>query len=85
VIIVAHTGALKGLGRTVRVFMRRSLLREVIQKLLAEESDRCEAHRRTESKSSDDVEQFHFSPSSPALSRLKTAGETAFGLRILLR
>jgi hypothetical protein len=61
VIIVAHAGALKRLSRTVRVFMRRPLLREVIQKLLAEESDRGEAHRRTEDESSDDVEQFHFS------------------------
>jgi hypothetical protein len=53
--------------------MRRPLLLEVIQKLLAEESDRSEGHRRTENESSDDVEQFHFSPSSPALSRFKSA------------
>jgi hypothetical protein len=68
VIIIAHAGALKRLSRTVRVFMRRSLLREVVQKLLAEENDRCEGDRRTENKSSDDVEQFQLNPLTRALS-----------------
>jgi hypothetical protein len=64
--------------------MWRPLLREVVQKLLAEENDRCEGDRRTENKSSDDVQQFHLNPLTRALSS-KDNWKIAFGLRNLLR
>jgi len=55
----AHAGALKRFSPTSRVLIRGCLLREVVQKLFAEEQDRCERQRCTASESADDVEQFH--------------------------